>query len=128
MTPSVTSAEGSAQAWLSRPMCLNVSVPLVRADADQRIQVLFAERRVRPQRDHEIELARILQDFHHGAEQERQGQRAGVVGDQRQHVLAFKSTRQPLFERLADGSFGEQACHGNCLGSNHILILHFLEL
>ena len=54
------------------------------------------------QRNHEIELARIVQDLHHHAEQLGQRQRAGMVGDQRQHFLVGKSSSQSLGEGFID--------------------------
>ena len=42
--------------------------PFVRADAHEPAQAFLGQRRMRPQRHHEIELADIVQDLDHHAE------------------------------------------------------------
>ncbi len=78
------------------------------------------------QGDHEIQLPGILQDLHNGAEEERQGQGAGVVGDQHQHLLTGECTRETADQGMGDFLVCQVLIlPGNGLGTDHEkIILH----
>jgi len=82
---------------------------------------------MRTQRDHDIELAHIVQDLNHHAEQLRQRQRAGVVRDEHKHLLPREPAAQAVDQNLHDGLVGQEAgpryprgSFRDCLSNNHM--------
>lgn len=71
-------------------------------DTNQFMEALIAQRRVRPQCDHEVELFCIVQHTNKCSEQKRQWQRTRVVGDQHQHALACEFSIETLIQGFHD--------------------------
>ena len=74
-------------------------------DPDQFIQGLFPQCRMGAQGNHEIEFACLVQDVNQGAKEDRQWQRAGVVGDEHQDFLTRKAPIETFVEGFEDFLF-----------------------